>query len=360
MTDTVYERLADVLDTLPNGFPRTDSGVEMKLLKKTFEPDEADLFCELRLTFENVDQIAKRTGRDPEELAALLDRMWQRGLVFGVDLGGTRLYKMVPWVFGLYEFQINRMDREFVELCEEYMPHFGVQFFQNGPNLMRVAPIEHQLQNAQEAMPYDRVSTIIENGQSFGVNDCICKKERAMLDKGCEKPREVCLAIAPVPGVFDNHPLGLRVISKDEAYDILKKSEEAGLVHLVGNVQNGQFFICNCCGCCCGVLRSVNELGITGAVSTNYVAIIDEDLCIQCGVCADERCQVNAIDLIDAVYRVNRQKCIGCGLCITTCPSEAVSLVAKPEDMRETPPVSEEEWFAQRGKARGVDPAPYI
>ena len=110
MSDAIYEKLAEVLDTLPNGYPRTESGVEIKILKKMFEPDEAELFCQLKLNFENVDQIAKRTGRPVEALAKQLDAMWRRGLVFGVSLGGTRIYKMMPWVFGLYEFQIDRMD----------------------------------------------------------------------------------------------------------------------------------------------------------------------------------------------------------------------------------------------------------
>lgn len=356
MSDVVYHQLATVLDTLPNGFPATDSGVEIRLLKKMFEPDEADLFCDLKLKFETADQIAARTERPKAELEEKLDRMWKRGLLFGVDLGGVRLYKMMPWVFGLYEFHIQRMDKEFVELCEAYGPVFGEQFFTHGPSLMRVVPIEQEITAGQEALPYDRVSAIIENGQSFGVNDCICKKERHMLDSGCDKPREVCLAVAPVPGVFENSPLGMRVITKEEAYGVLKKAEEAGLVHMAGNMKNGQYYICNCCGCCCGVLRAVNEWGATNAVSSNYYAVIDADECAQCGVCADERCQVHAIEETDdGAYRVIREKCIGCGLCISTCPSSAITLVTKIKEEQVEPPENEDHWFMLRGRARGVD-----
>ncbi len=361
MGDEIYNKLAEVLDTLPNGFPRTQSGVEIKLLKKMFEPDEAELFCELKLNFENVEQISKRTGRPLGVLEKKLDAMWRRGLVFGVNLGGTHIYKLLPWVFGLYEFQIDRMDREFVELCEEYMPHFGSQFFQHGPALMRTIPIEEKLTDSQEALPYDRVSAIIENGRDFAVNDCICKKERRLLGKGCDKPLEVCLAVAPVPGVFDDHPWG-RQITKEEAYAVLQKAEEAGLVHLSRNVVNGQDFICNCCGCCCGVLRPINEWHIDPSlmIKSNYFARINADECTGCGVCAEERCQIQAVVEDGDVFRILEERCIGCGLCVTTCPTGAITLIAKEPAAREMPPADEDQWFEIRGKSRGVDYSQYI
>lgn len=359
--DKVYYQLAEVLDTLPNGYPKTESGIEIKLLKKMFEPEEAELFCRLKLDFENVDQIAERTGLPKAFLDEKLDRMWRRGLIFGVNLNGAKIFKMLPWVFGLYEFQIDRMDREFVELCEAYIPYFGKQFFIHEPALMRTIPVEQKLCDSQEALSYDRVSAIIENGQDFAVNDCICKKEQRMLGRGCDKPLEVCLGIAPVPGVFDDHPWG-RQISKEEAYDVLRKAEEAGLVHLSRNVINGQDFICNCCGCCCGVFRFINEwhLDPSLAIKSNYFAKIDGEACIQCGVCADERCPLKAVVEEDGAYRVVAKQCVGCGLCVTTCPTEAIRLVAKQPADREKPPVNETDWFERRAKSRGVDYRNYV
>ena len=79
MSDEIYHKLAKVLDTLPSGFPATESGIEIKILKKIFTPEEADLFCDLRLTPENAEQIAKRTGRPIEGLEEMLISMWKRG-----------------------------------------------------------------------------------------------------------------------------------------------------------------------------------------------------------------------------------------------------------------------------------------
>lgn len=360
MSDEVYQKLATVLDTLPNGFPATEDGVEIRLLKKIFSPEDAELFCDLKLTFETAEQIANRTGRP---LAVLKDRlrvMMKKGQIFGIDTGGTSIYKMLPWAFGIYEFQLPHMDRELAELCEQYGETYGKQFFANKPQLMQVIPVESQIDAEHEALPYERVSNIIENSQSFMYFDCICKKEKGLLDQPCDKPMQVCTAFAPIPGVFDNHPYG-KTMTKQEAYQLLNKAEEAGLVHLTWNVKSGHFFICNCCGCCCGVLRGINKLGIDASkvINSYYTAQIDPETCVACGTCADERCQVNAITETDDAYRVIPEKCIGCGLCVTTCPSESIYLVRKPEEKIESPPNDEMDWYNKRAQLRGVDISHY-
>ncbi|MEW5736135.1 MAG: 4Fe-4S dicluster-binding protein [Thermodesulfobacteriota bacterium] len=358
MSEDVYLRLAKVLDSLPNGFPATEAGIEQKLLRKVFTPEEADLFCDLKLKFESPADIAARTGRPLEGLDEKLLSMYKNGQLFMVDFGTTRVYKMLPWVFGIFEFQLNRMDREFAELCHAYEPYFGPQFFQGKPQLMHVVPVEKEVSGTHEALPYATVSHIIEKGMSFGVAQCICKQEKNLMDQGCNKPQEVCLGIAPVPGIFENHHWG-RPISKEEAYRVLEKSEEAGLVHLSWNIQDGQFFICNCCGCCCGVLRSITELNCAEAVNSAYVAEIDPDACAACGVCRDERCQVNAIEEGEDAYTVIADRCIGCGLCVSTCPSEAISLKKKPDHKITEPPAHEDAWFEERARDRGVDISPF-
>lgn len=360
MSEDVYKKLAGVLDTLPNGFPKSESGVEIKILKMIFSPEDAALFCDLRLSFETADQIAQRTGRPVEGLDDHLKRMWERGQIFGVDFGGVRVYRMMPWVFGIFEFQLKHLTKELAQLCHEYETTFGPQFFQSKIPLMTVVPVEQEISAKDTALPFEQVSAIVENGQSFAVNDCICKKEQELLGKPCTKPVEVCLAIAPIPNFFENHPLKAKPITKAQAYEILKKSEEAGLVHLTSNVEKGHYYICNCCSCCCGVLRGINELGVgASGVNANYYADINVDECVSCGVCADERCQVFAIESSDAGYRVIREKCIGCGLCVSTCPSNAITLIRKkPEDIV-MPPKDEEDWYRQRARMRGVDYSRY-
>jgi len=354
MSIDVYRRLADTLNTLPNGFPATEDGLEITLLKKIFDPDEAELFCELRLTFETPEQIAERTGRPLEGLSEQLAAMWRRGQLFGVDFGEVTVFKMVPWVFGIYEFQLERMDREFARLAEAYNEHFGPQFFKGKPQLMQVLPVEKSLTEKQETLPYQQISAIIDTGASFGLGECICKKEQKLLGKGCDAPLEVCMGIAPLPGFFDSHPT-FRPISKKEALQTLEKAEEAGLVHMTSNVQSGHYYICNCCGCCCGVLRSINKWGLNDATNSQYYARIDTETCIQCGVCRDERCQVGAITEKNGLFAVDRARCIGCGLCVSTCPTESITLGRREADAYTPVPADEKAWFEARGRARGVD-----
>jgi Na+-translocating ferredoxin:NAD+ oxidoreductase subunit B len=360
MDEAIFRKLATVLDTLPNGFPATESGVEIELLKKIFNPEQAALFCDLRLTFETVDQIAARTGRPLEGLKERLIGMAKAGQLFTIKLGRDRYFKILPWIFGIYEFQCGRMDREFAELCARYAPVFSRQFFTGMPQLMQTLPVEGEIEAKEEALPYEKVSSLIDQGQSFLVNDCVCKKEQGLLGHPCDRPVQVCLAVAPIPGVFDNSPEG-RVVTRSEAYELLKETEEAGLVHMTSNVQNGSFYVCNCCKCCCGVLGAINKLGIPAAevVNSHYYAVIDPEKCSGCGLCADERCQVGAIEAGEDACRVIRERCIGCGLCASACPSQAVRLIHKDSQENVPPPLTEEAWLDERGRNRGVDFSAY-
>lgn len=361
MKTAVYHKLREALDTLPNGFPATEEGVEIKILQKIFAPEEAELFCDLKLGFETVEQIAGRTKRPLTGLKELLDVMSDKGQIWKIDLFGASQYKMLPWVFGIFEFQLERMDRELAELNEQFMPHFGTQFFSQAPAFMQTLPIEEEIPSEQEALPFERITTIIENSRSFAIRECICKKEKAALDEPCDRPTAVCMAFAPIPNFFDTSTVN-HAITKEEALALLKEAENNALVHLTSNVQHGHFFICNCCGCCCGVLRGINELGIPAAqvINSSYIAVIDPEKCINCGICEKNRCQVKAIRKTETTYEVITENCIGCGLCITTCPKQAITLLKKDESERQLPPVDETSWFKERGAARGVDFSKFV
>jgi H+/Na+-translocating ferredoxin:NAD+ oxidoreductase subunit B len=354
MNDGVYRKLAKVLDTLPNGFPATEPGIEIKILKRIFAPEEADLFCDLRLTAETAEQIAKRTGRPLEGLEEMLTSMRERGEISGAVSGGVKKFKMIPWVIGIWEFQLNRMDREFAEMCKEYSKYWGKQFVSHGPAMMQVIPIEREISVKQEALSYERVSGIIESARSFLVNECVCKKNQGILGSPCDRPHEVCMGLSPEPGFFESHSWGGKVITKTQAYEVLKLAEEAGLVHLTNKTESDHWFICNCCGCCCGVLKGA-KMGAPNLINSHYYAQIDPDLCEACGICAEERCQVRAIEAGEDAHRVIKEKCIGCGLCISTCPTEAIELIRKQPEEMILPVKNEEAWMEERARQRGVD-----
>jgi electron transport complex protein RnfB len=354
MSDEVYRKLAKLLDSLPNGFPATPDGLEIAILKKIFTPEEADLCCDLKVTRETAEQIAQRTGRPLQGLEDRLTEMTARGEIWGMRIKGKKVFWLMPWIVGIWEFQVDRMDREFCEMCEKYKVYFGSQLVQHGPEIMMTLPVEEHIPSEQQAMPFEQVSRIIDQGIDFRVGECVCKKEQGIMDRHCSKPTEVCMAIVSVPDTEALRDWGRR-ISKEEAREVLRKAEEAALVHLTGNVREGHWFICNCCGCCCGVLRPMNQFGLKGLVNSRYYAVIDTEECIGCGVCKEDRCQVNAIVEEEEAYRVDPEKCIGCGLCLTDCSVDCIQLVRRPEAELLEPYADDEAWNRERAARRGLD-----
>jgi ferredoxin len=113
-------------------------------------------------------------------------------------------------------------------------------------------------------------------------------------------------------------------------------------------------YVCNCCGCCCGILRGITDWGIeSSVVHANYYSEIDPDECVGCGVCVD-RCQVKAVSMENGRASVDRRRCIGCGLCTTKCPSGAARLIRKPENEIVHPPADFDAWEKERLRNRGL------
>jgi len=204
-----------------------------------------------------------------------------------------------------------------------------------------------------EIFPYERATELLEGAKSWGVRDCVCRVQQQLIGKGCDRPIESCLVFAPVEGAFDHSEVD-RAITKEEALRILHEAEEAGLVHSTGNYRDGHNYICNCCTCCCGVLRSVAEFGVpTTAVRSDFHTVVDAETCIGCGDCL-ERCQFGALSVPDDVCVVDYDRCVGCGLCATVCPTEALYLERRPEGEVPPPPADIKEWMVQRAQERGI------
>ena len=347
MGDGAYERMAEALDRLPNGFPRTSSGVELRILERICSPDEADLAGLLSGSPEPVDAIAARAGRPAGEVRRALFTLARRGIAWIVQQESEVRFRLAPFIVGMYEAQVDRMDHELAHLVEDYLAGGGAQAITGSqPTIHRVVPA-HATVKTEEILPYDDVRALLDGQRTFHVTECICRLQQAQLDEPCSYPGRVCLSFSdrerdPRPGD----------LTRAEALALLDMTEEAGLVHTVSNIAEGVGYVCNCCGCCCGILRGITEWGIAGSVAAaNYVAVIDPDLCADCGTCI-ERCQVGAIAEGFGSALVDRSRCIGCGLCVSGCPNEVARLVRKPEAEIVHPPATYAEWERQRLAAR--------
>ena len=352
--DPVYKRLAERLDTIPNGFPSTESGVELKLLARLFTPEEAEIALNLRLTPESVAQIAERTGHDPDKLEVALDGMVDKGLILEKRRKEGVTYALIPFVVGIYELQIEHMDEEMARLFEDYYKEGFHKMLAMKPSVQRVIPVEQNIPTDVEVMPYEVASKLLGEAQSWGVLDCICRKQKKLIGEACEHPIDVCMIFSRRPNTFDDSRY-IKALTKDEALEVLRRAEEAGLVHTVGNQQHGVYYVCNCCACSCALLRGVTEHGLMSAIEPSaFQAVVDEDLCTGCELCLD-RCQFGALSVADNLCQVDEKRCFGCGLCVMACQDEALSLKPRPEGRMPTPPKSMPDWLMERAGGREID-----
>lgn len=348
-----YKKLADRLDNLPNGFPATEDGSDLKVLAALFSPEEADLAAQLRMKLETATQIAERLGLEYGPTREKLKSMARKGLISAGKAEGELGYKLLPFVVGIYENQLGNFTKEFAQLFEAYYQQAFSRLLKVQPAIHRVVPVNESIKMNMQVAPFESAAGMIEASQSWGVMDCMCRLEAAYVGKTCHHPVDVCMVFNPAPDAF-THSQEITPLTKEGAYATLKRADEAGLVHCVSNNQRGDYYICNCCTCACGILRGMSELGIANVVASSaFVNTVNEDICTTCGLCV-EVCQFNALS-VDDVAHVNRTKCVGCGVCVNSCQDQALILVRRPEEEIKPVPVSMSDWGRQRAHERGID-----
>jgi Pyruvate/2-oxoacid:ferredoxin oxidoreductase delta subunit len=284
----------------------------------------------------------------------VLEKMVERGEIGGVGPHEKRKYHMIPFVVGIFEFQVQRMDKELAELSEEYYAQGFLEGIGNSkPAFLHTIPIEQAIDAQLEIHPYESVRQLMDKAKVFCTHDCYCQEMSEALGNRCDKPKGNCIAMSMDEHAFDINYRG-RIVDREEAERIMKEAEDAGLVHGTMNMTDNTYHFCNCCACCCGLLRGISQFNAPGLLAkSNYWASIDPDNCAACGTCADERCPMGAISEKDDYYEVDRNRCIGCGVCLPTCPSESISLVRKPVDQCIQPPPNMVSWMMERSMDTG-------
>lgn len=353
MSEEVYRKLAERLDAIPNGFPATQSGIELRLLAKIFTPHEAALASVMRLTCEPAADIAARAGMEAAAAYRVLKEMVRKGLIRAQKGQRELTFGLMPFVVGIYEEQLPRIDAELAGLFETYYQETQAGITRHAPALHRVIPVEQAVPFDVEIFPHEWAQELLQGAKAWGVRDCICRVQRRLVDMGCEHPVENCLVFAPVEDAFVGSQ-ATRPVSLDEALRILHEAEEAGLIHSTANYRDGHFYICNCCVCCCGVMRGLAEFGIPTAIAhSDFRATVDPDLCVACGECV-QRCHFGALSIPEYVCQVDYARCMGCGLCTMACTSGALHLERRLEGEVPLPPGNIAEWMAERAQQRHI------
>lgn len=335
----VYHKLREQLDHYSVGYPITGSLTEIRILEKLFTPEEAQMLLSLNQIPSTDAAIASRQGESPAVVRTLLDRMYEKGLIYRRVKGETAKYAAIPFLEGVFQNQVKSMDGELAQMFEEYFEEsFHESLVGCRPVLIhRTIPVSQSISVSYPMPTYDNSRNIIGGQDLIAVTDCICRVQKGLINKGCDKPRETCFMFGAAAQGFIDMGLGRR-IPVDEAFHILDKCEEGGLVTQPYNTQT-PVNLCNCCPDCCIILNAIKRYPRPAEMlGANYMAVVDPERCEACDICL-ERCPMEAILRGDSgVERISDARCIGCGLCVSTCPSEAIHLEAKPEDSRQEPP----------------------
>ena len=280
---------------------------EYKLLEPIVDDDMCAIMMHMRLEANRTaEEIARRAKKDLAFTQAQLDKLKVAGVVRTRVVNGRLCWYYPIWVPGIMEGVLSNREQ-----CDKY-PVLGecferytrervsmlAPFMDVGMNLMRVIPVQSAIENNSRKASYDEVHKLIEDAWAVSVGPCSCRRARRLMGEGCGHLEEdMCMYLNDNAKNYSETGAH-RLISKEEAYEILKRAEDNGLVHEL-NVTPGYddtTAICNCCGCSCFALRIAEYFRTPDAIRTNYVARVDKDKCVACGQCV-ENCQLNAVRL---------------------------------------------------------------
>jgi len=330
MSDNAYYDLREFLNQFPRGFLETESGVEIKILKKLFTEEEARLTVRLSTLPEELGNIAGRLSMNVDELEEKLEAMANKGLIFSIRRKGITSYRAAPFMIGLYEYSVKRIDKELAALFKEYYETAYIKNLgsHNIPGF-KVIPVERSIESGIVLLPYQKLEESVRAARKIAVSDCVCRKEAKLLSEGCNHPMESCLSFGVAAEYYIDSGLG-REITAEEAIKILEETDNSGLIHAGANSKHLSN-ICNCCPCCCAALKAITKRGSYRQRHFNAIfeAMVDEEECTACEICL-ERCPVGAIEVKESAM-VDRDKCLGCGLCANSCPTEAVNLFLRED-----------------------------
>lgn len=189
----------------------------------------------------------------------------------------------------------------------------------------KVIPISESFDAKQWVLPTAQVMEILRTARSVAVQNCECRTHY----KRCDNPLEVCFLLNAVAENFVKKERAHQV-DLIEATEILKRANESGLVHLSLYMPDHEVFaLCSCCPCCCHDLQIVKNFERKDLMlRSEYVAVTIFGNCIHCGTCVD-RCAFGARVFRDEKMEYDAEACLGCGLCVTTCPVETIFMEAR-------------------------------
>jgi len=348
MSDHKYENLRVAIQMRGGSMPAIKSPEFFALVDYLFSPEEAELAVVMPVMPASADEIAGKAGKEAATVRLQLERMADKGLVYTFDKNSLRFYSLLPLLPGVFEMQFLSGDvsERAVRLAHLFDDYFhALDRYSSDTKLApvpfpvaRVISVEKEIPATFEIHTYDKVSEYIDKAEYIAVGTCYCRHHGELMGRPCTKPKDVCMGFGPDARYMADRKFG-RLITKEEAREILRRSEEAGLVHCSSNMSKYIQFVCNCCTCHCGILQSMKKYNMKGAAAmSGFITSVDAESCITCGDCV-ERCPMEALTIEDDRLLFDNNKCIGCGLCSSACPTGSLKLVS-----RTNAPIPPRDW----------------
>ena len=339
-TRDAYKNLEDRINWFTQGAPASETLT--KILQLLFTEKEAKWVSKLPIRPFSLKKAAKIWGTTEAKAEKLLDHLCEKGLLVDSYYKGTRQFVLPPPMIGFFEFALMRtrgdIDQKYLsELFYQYLEveedFIKSLFFGMDTKLARVFVHEPVLMTGKtnHILDYERATHIIESAEHIGVGLCYCRHKNMHLGIPCElnAPLETCLTFDNVARSLAEHGGYSRLISREEAKDILQMSYEHNLVQIGENVREHPAFMCNCCGCCCEALQAARKFSpMQPIATTNYIPKIDAEACRSCGKC-EKVCPILAISMQEKPV-IDETICLGCGVCARNCFAKAITLQRRP------------------------------
>jgi len=340
MSEEVYRQLRETMAKRGPQMRVLDIPEFYEMARVLFTPEEAEISNAMPPGTFTTNVIAQETGRSEKEVTEILEAMADKGLCSSVvKRDGTRVYFGPPLLPGIFEYQFLRgtktdRDRRIARVIHNYkeaVQAAGASLSPiTQPPSFRTIPVDTKIEAETAVQTYEQVLAYIAQADPISVATCYCRHEALLLDEKdvCGMPMEVCFQFDRTAENVIERRMGRRV-TKEEAADIMRQAEEAGLVHLGVNIQKLDF-ICNCCPCHCIALKTVlSHPKPAQAILCRYRPSFDPDLCVADEICID-RCPAKALTLgEERVPEVDLERCIGCGVCASGCLEGAITLVER-------------------------------
>ena len=352
---SAYRDLVDRLNRCPQGAPPSD--LLYRILAILFTEREAALVASLPIKPFTAESAARAWKTTPGEARAILESLAGKALLLDVTRDGETRWVLPPPMAGFFEFSMMRVrgdidQKTLAGLFYQYLnveEDFVRELFTRGETqLGRAFVNENALpdDDALEVMDWERASEVARSASDVGVGVCYCRHKMSHLGRACDAPMENCLTFGTTASSLIRHGFAKR-IGAGEALDLIGQARARGLVQFGENVRKRPSFICNCCGCCCEALVAQRRFGFLKPVhTTGFLPAVDRERCNGCGKCVTA-CPVEAMGLVSAndpkapkrrTVRFAEEACLGCGVCVPTCRPGALRLVRRKT--RVIPPLS--------------------